>query len=64
MRILQYSKLAYLVIFFLPFIISGCATIGPQITSEEEKHAQAILMAKAQAWQKELSLLNFTLQPA
>jgi predicted Zn-dependent protease len=32
--------------------LSACAFIGPEITSQEEKRAQAILMTEAQAWQK------------
>jgi hypothetical protein len=36
--------------FFL--LISSCAYIGPKVTTEEEKRAQAILMTEAQAWQK------------
>lgn len=32
--------------------LSACTLIGPQITSQEEKRAQAILMTEAQAWQK------------
>lgn len=31
---------------------SGCSLVGPLVTSEEEKRAQAILMTEAQAWQK------------
>jgi predicted Zn-dependent protease len=34
------------------FFISSCAYIGPKVTTEEEKRAQAILMTEAQAWQK------------
>jgi starvation-inducible outer membrane lipoprotein len=33
-------------------LFSACATVGPKITSEEEKRAQAILKAEAQAWQR------------
>lgn len=40
-----------LVITFL-FFLSSCAFIGPEITTEEEKRAQAILMTEGQAWQK------------
>lgn len=40
------------VIIALFFFLSACATTGPQITSEEERRAQAVLMAEAQAWQK------------
>jgi predicted Zn-dependent protease len=32
--------------------VSSCTFVGPQITTEEEKRAQAILMTEAQAWQK------------
>jgi hypothetical protein len=39
--------------FFL--LISSCAYIGPKVTTEEEKRAQAILMTEAQAWQKNKS---------
>jgi predicted Zn-dependent protease len=42
--------MARLVLVFA--LISACAFVGPQITSEEEKRAQAILMTEAQAWQK------------
>jgi len=41
---------AIAIAFFL--FLSACATIGPQITSEEERRAQAVLMAEAQAWQR------------
>ncbi len=36
----------------LLLLLSACATTGPQITSEEERRAHAILMAEAQAWQR------------
>lgn len=36
----------------LLLLLSGCATTGPQITSEEERRERAILMAEAQAWQR------------
>jgi predicted Zn-dependent protease len=42
--------MALLLSFFL--ILSSCTLIGSQITTEEEKRAQAILMTEAQAWQK------------
>jgi len=41
---------AIVIAFFL--FLSACATTGPQITSEEERRAHAILMAEAQAWQR------------
>ncbi|MBI4529678.1 MAG: hypothetical protein HY695_38255 [Deltaproteobacteria bacterium] len=40
-----------LVIAVFLFLCS-CSFIGPQISSEEERRAQAILMAEGQAWQK------------
>jgi predicted Zn-dependent protease len=40
-----------LVIIFSLFL-SSCALIGPRISDEEERRAQAILMMEAQAWQK------------
>jgi predicted Zn-dependent protease len=36
----------------LVIFLSGCSFIGPLVTSQEEKRAQAILMTEAQAWQK------------
>ena len=39
-----------IVAFFL--FISSCSLLGPSITNEEEKRAQAILMTEGQAWQK------------
>jgi outer membrane lipoprotein-sorting protein len=39
-------------IFLLLIFLSGCAFVGPLISTEEEKRAQAILMMEAQAWQK------------
>jgi predicted Zn-dependent protease len=33
-------------------LLSACSFIRPEITSQEEKRAQAILMMEAQAWQK------------
>ncbi|HEU4340530.1 MAG TPA: M48 family metalloprotease [Candidatus Binatia bacterium] len=42
--------MAHVVLVLL--LLSSCAFIGPQIASEEEKRAQAILMTEAQAWQK------------
>src|SRR5919108_1194103 len=41
-----------LLVLTLFVFISSCAFIGSPITSEEEKRAQAILMAEGQAWQK------------
>jgi predicted Zn-dependent protease len=41
------ARLLLIVVF-----LSACSLVGPQITSEEEKRAQAILMTQAQAWQK------------
>jgi predicted Zn-dependent protease len=38
------------VAFFL--FTSSCSFIGPLVTTEEEKRAQAILMTEGQAWQK------------
>ena len=43
-------QMARVMIIFL--LIASCAFVGPQITSEEEKRAQAVLMTEAQAWQK------------
>lgn len=40
------------IVIALLLLLSACATTGPQITSEEERRAQAILKAEAQAWQK------------
>ena len=34
------------------FLFCACATTGPQVTSEEERRVQAILLAEAQGWQK------------
>lgn len=42
--------LASLLLF--SFLLSSCATIGPQITSEEERREQAILLAEAHAWER------------
>jgi predicted Zn-dependent protease len=42
--------MALIISFFL--FLASCAVIGPEITTEEEKRAQAILMTEAQAWQK------------
>ena len=39
-------------IFFLFIFLSGCSFVGPLISTEEEKRAQALLMMEAQAWQK------------
>lgn len=36
----------------LSLFLSACAPIGPQITSEEERQAQADLLAEAKAWQR------------
>ena len=36
----------------ISLFVASCASIGPQITSEEERRAQAILMTESQAWQK------------
>lgn len=40
-----------LLIIFL-FLLSACATVGPQISAEEERRAQALLLAEAKEWQK------------
>jgi predicted Zn-dependent protease len=42
-------------VFFLIFslVLSSCSFIGPLITTEEEKRAQAILMTEGQVWQKQ-----------
>jgi predicted Zn-dependent protease len=39
------------VVLVLVFL-SACSFVGPLVTPEEEKRAQAILMMEAQAWQK------------
>jgi predicted Zn-dependent protease len=39
-------------VFLLLIFISGCSFVGPLVSREEEKRAQAILMMEAQAWQK------------
>jgi predicted Zn-dependent protease len=39
-------------ILLILVLLSGCSFVGPSITTEEEKRAQAILMTEAQAWQK------------
>jgi len=37
----------------LSFALSACATVtGPEITSEEERQARALLRAEAEAFQK------------
>jgi predicted Zn-dependent protease len=41
-----------LFVFAFFILISSCAVIGPSITAEEEKRAQAILMTEGQAWQQ------------
>jgi predicted Zn-dependent protease len=41
-----------MIVVTLFFLVASCAFIGPKITSEEERRAQAILMTEAQAWQK------------
>lgn len=43
------TRLLLVTLFLLS---SACATTGPQITTEEERRAQAILQAEAQAWQR------------
>jgi predicted Zn-dependent protease len=39
-------------VMIISLFVTSCAFIGPQITSEEERRAQAILMTESQAWQK------------
>lgn len=39
-------------VFLLLVFLSGCSLVGPLISTEEEKRAQAILMMEAQTWQK------------
>jgi len=42
--------MAYIALFIL--VLSSCTSISPPITVEEERRAQAVLMAEGQAWQK------------
>lgn len=43
--------MARIVLVFV--FLSACSFVGRQITNDEEKRAQAILMTQAQAWQKQ-----------
>lgn len=59
-----------LIAIVLSLLLSACAvtTTGPQISSEEERRAQAALLAEARAWQREMerkiNRVGFRLQEA
>jgi hypothetical protein len=40
-------------VLIFSLVLSSCSFIGPLITTEEEKRAQAILMTEGQVWQKQ-----------
>ena len=46
------------------FLFCACATIGPQVASEEERRVQAILQAEAQAWQQQQNAARHAWQRA